>query len=597
MTLYILGLLIVLPLTLSQTPAPQFQILETPLGTVMGVRLSLESGTVYQFRNIPYAKPPVGPLRFQKPVPMEPWSNMYDSSMFGPSCIQDIPKMYIDFLQNKNMSEDCLSLNVYTSGELSPRANRSVMVWFHGGAYVNGQAQLYDGSPLAIKGNVVVVTANYRLGVLGFFSTGDSVAKGNYGLWDQIEVLKWVQKNIRSFGGNPNSVTIFGESAGGFSVSLLSFIPETRGLFQRIIMQSGAFNSPYAVCRNPKDFAVRFSYISKCKDILTSKAMYDCVRELSTRDVLKAQNTAMRLSMLSANSLFALPLGPVIDMDLIKSEPTEIAGNTSSAGYEYFRSLDVMAGCVNAEGSLLTFTVFPYMAEKMGFNASDGVPTSVLKSYFARTVSEQLYNNHSNVWRAIVDKFGSSDMAVQARKIVDLYGDMFFYLPMIRTVDLHAANNTASNTFQYLFSERSPRPLFGSSPPWFRGAEHAAELAFLFGIEKLKYVNITPSEAQLHLSDDMITYWTNFAKFGDPNTGGGARIRWPNYDTESRTYINLASRISQQVNMFGDRVKFWEKDLPLIASRDVASATGTSLVATGLLVGVVCLGLVLGSLS
>lgn len=569
----LLCLIPVLPLV-----APvQYYTLDTPLGKVTGLHLTLESGaTIYQFLNIPFALPPVGELRFKKPVPAERWRSIHDGTEHGPSCPQEIPAATKVILQNTELSEDCLHLNVYTSGGLTTTANKSVMVYFHGGAYLTGQSQLYDGSGLALNGDVIVVTANYRLGVLGFFSTGDSVAKGNYGLWDQIEALRWVKNNIRSFGGNPDSVTIFGQSAGGFSVSLLALIPENKGLFNRVIMQSGAFSSAYAVNEKPKDFAITFSYLAQCKNMQTSQAMLDCARRLPLDSIIPTQKNAIRMAMLSPGSLFHPSCAPVIDGELIKQDPMLSVKNSSSDVYNFFQSLDVMAGCVDGEGSLINF-ILPYMEDTFGFNTSAGVPTSVLRSYFARMIAEELYNNKSNVLKAIVDKFGSSDNEIQARKIVQLYGDIFFYVPMIKALDLHASDNTESKTFQYLFSEQNPLPVSGMPPPsWFPWAEHGADVMFLFGLELMEEMNVPMSSSIKGFVMQFRTYLANFAKYGDPNRGIGDGDRWPEYDSVNRSYINLtASSISQHQSMYSDRVKFWETDLPRIASTMVTGGAAS----------------------
>ncbi|XP_060064190.1 carboxylesterase 1C-like [Ylistrum balloti] len=571
-----LCILIVLTLFSCQVSPVQYHTLDTPLGKVTGRQVSVGTeGTVYEFLKIPYAKPPVRELRFKKPVPVERWSSILDSTEHGPSCIQDIPTHLKVVLTNKDISEDCLHLNVYTSGGFAPTTNKSVMVFFHGGGYVNGQAQLYDGSGLALDGDVIVVAANYRLGVLGFFSTGDPVARGNYGLWDQIEALKWVKNNIRSYGGNPNSVTIFGESAGGFSVSLLSLIPENKGLFHRVIMQSGTYNSSYALRRNPKGFAITFSFLAKCKNLISSQLMLDCVRNIPTDRILQAQKSAINVGYLAADSLFTPPLAPVIDGDLIKTNPAVAVTNTSSDVYKFFQSLDIIAGCVSAEGSLIPSFLLPPMEDIYSFNTSEGVPISLFRTYFARVVTENIYNNHSNVRKAIVDKYGSSDKRVQGRKVVDMYGDVFFYMPMIKTLDIHSLNNKVSQSFQYLFSEPSPVPISGKAlPTWFHGSEHGADLVFLFGKEELQQLNISISTSTNNFVKQFRTYWANFAKYGDPNTGEEESTVWPEYDSVNRTYIDLAvSSITQQTNMFRDRVKFWEKDLPLIASTYVTDGT------------------------
>ena len=218
-------------------------IIRTAMGVVNGdVKRVPGAGKMFTFRKIPYAKPPVNQLRFRKPEPYGSWSGILDGTAFGPSCIQN-PNYISPGLPNTEMSEDCLHLNIYVPYELTATPKRSVMVWVHGGGYEVGQSFSYDGTSLALRGDVIVVTFNYRLGVFGFLRTDDLGSKGNFGLWDQHMAFKWVYDNIQAFGGNPNSVTIFGESAGGGSVSFQSLYPGNQGLFQRLISQSGVATS------------------------------------------------------------------------------------------------------------------------------------------------------------------------------------------------------------------------------------------------------------------------------------------------------------------------------------------------------------------
>ncbi|XP_069103815.1 pyrethroid hydrolase Ces2e-like [Argopecten irradians] len=250
-------------------------IVSSEAGSIEGVLVPFPNGNVYQFKGIPYAKPPVGPLRFSKPVKQPPWSDTLNATEYKPGCIQSDPG-------NLPTSEDCLFLNVYVPSEVSAIANKTVMVWIHGGGYTSGAGSLYDGSFLALHGDVIVVTLNYRLGVLGFFSTGDANARGNYGLWDQIEALKWVKSNIRNFGGNPDSVTLFGESAGAFSVSHLAIMPSNKGLFHRVIMQSGSLGSFGSVIRYPADAASNFGSFLQCSGSDNSELLLTCLRGIST---------------------------------------------------------------------------------------------------------------------------------------------------------------------------------------------------------------------------------------------------------------------------------------------------------------------------
>ncbi|XP_032111644.1 putative inactive carboxylesterase 4 [Sapajus apella] len=223
-------------------------------GKVLGKFINLQgfAQPVAVFLGIPFAKPPLGPLRFTPPQPAEPWSFVKNATSYPPMCSQDptAGQFLSELCTNRKediplkFSEDCLYLNIYTPADLAKKSRLPVMVWIHGGALLLGGASTYDGLPLAAHENVVVVTIQYRLGIWGFFSTGDEHSRGNWGHLDQLAALRWVQDNIASFGGNPGSVTIFGQSAGGESVSVLVFSPLSKNLFHRAISESGVALTP-----------------------------------------------------------------------------------------------------------------------------------------------------------------------------------------------------------------------------------------------------------------------------------------------------------------------------------------------------------------
>ncbi|NXP13563.1 SASB hydrolase, partial [Thinocorus orbignyianus] len=221
----------------------------TKYGKVRGFRFEVEAAkrSVNVFLRLPFAKPPVGPLRFSEPQPPEPWNGVRDGTSYPPMCLQDKQQgqYFSDMITNRkekvvlDMSEDCLYLNVYTPVSSEKQEKLPVIVWIHGGGLIFGAASTYDGSALAALDNVVVVTIQYRLGIVGYFSTGDEHARGNWGYLDQVAALQWIQENIVHFGGDPGSVTIFGESAGGISVSALVLSPLAKGLFHKAISESG----------------------------------------------------------------------------------------------------------------------------------------------------------------------------------------------------------------------------------------------------------------------------------------------------------------------------------------------------------------------
>lgn len=226
----------------------------------------------YSFKGIPYAEPPVGDLRFRAPRPNRPWEGVRDATKHGNTC----PSGAI--LGGPGGDEDCLFLNIYTR---NLKEKRPVMVWIHGGSFSGGSGDSWIYGPdHIIDDGVLLVTINYRLGVLGFMSTGDSHAPGNYGLKDMVLALKWIQRNIAEFGGDPDNVTIFGESAGGAAVHYLVLSSETKGLFTRAISQSGSALNPWAFQTNPVNVAYQLG-----RDLrLSWSSNEDLVRQLREVD-------------------------------------------------------------------------------------------------------------------------------------------------------------------------------------------------------------------------------------------------------------------------------------------------------------------------
>ncbi|NXP47622.1 SASB hydrolase, partial [Heliornis fulica] len=221
----------------------------TKYGTVRGYQFQVDAAerSVNVFLGLPFATPPIGPLRFSEPQPPKPWKGVRDATSYPPMCLQDKVQgqIFSDVITNRKekvllqVSEDCLYLNVYSPVSTENQEKLPVFVWIHGGGLVFGAGSSYDGSALAAFDNVVVVTIQYRLGIVGYFSTGDKHARGNWGYLDQVAALQWIQENIVYFGGDPGSVTIVGESAGGVSVSALVLSPLAKGLFHKAISESG----------------------------------------------------------------------------------------------------------------------------------------------------------------------------------------------------------------------------------------------------------------------------------------------------------------------------------------------------------------------
>ncbi|OWF40146.1 acylcarnitine hydrolase-like [Mizuhopecten yessoensis] len=530
----------------------------TKLGEIEGI----VENEVHQFRNIPYAKPPVGNLRFSKPQAHGPWNGVLDGTQFGPSCLQEGPPEYERMLPHQRQSEDCLSLNVYVPGHPSTMSNKSVMVWIHGGAYLFGQAMYFDASHLALNGDVVVVTLNYRLGVFGFLTSLDGRVPGNNGIWDQQLALEWIHEHITSFGGNPRSVTLFGESAGGFSVTLHALNPMNIGLFHRVIAQSGVPTSTLTLCPSSKTISSAVGISLNCTVDTFGEVFISCLRQISAERLLSAQQEIILIP--DPSMKVELRIGPVVDGLLIPDVPSNLMTNLSSPSYKFFRTLDFITGITNQDGSIVSKSLNT-IAKFANFDINLGVPSNVFFGMLFPSLVSAFYGDSVNFTLSkgyVCPLYASSDLTEQAIKVVDAFTDAIFVVPSIRILNFHSNGNPESKTYQYLFE----RPHLDTHehkllPLWIKGSSHTSELLFLFGIQDFfrKY-NITVDPNDLVLSQQMMKYWSNFAKNGDPNSAD--LPLWKAYDSDERSFISLDTEITLRTRLYADRVTMWEETLP-----------------------------------
>ncbi|XP_021375674.1 acetylcholinesterase-like [Mizuhopecten yessoensis] len=537
-------------------------VVTLPAGKVRGILVPVPAfnSSVYQYRKIPYAKPPVGDLRFKKPIGRIPWAGVLDGTEFGPICMQDNPK-------NVSMSEDCLFLNVYVPLNTSASDNKPVMVFIHGGAYISGSGQIYDGSYLAIFGDAIVVTMNYRLGFMGFMSTQDGSSPGNYGLWDQRMALVWVKINIRMFGGDPQRFTIFGESAGGFSVALQCLYAPNKGVFNQAMAHSGVANSVFATSPFAKQAARVIGAAIGCT-AKTSAGLVDCLR---TKPAEVIQNAIHTSTTNDNKTHYILLLAPVVDGDFLIDTPSNLLGNKSSLAYKFFRSLNVVVGNVQSEGSLILDENLKALQSFYNYNLTLGIPSRILCDLIIPGIVGDWLGNHSDVISAVCSMYSinggnTTTMAEQGNKAVEMYGDFFFFVPAIYTLNVHAQGNTQSKTFQFLLTRNAGWGAGEPYPSWLEGPGHFSEIPYLFGAQ------IRPGVQQqdLKLSLDMLTYWTNFASSGDPNVGWPTDVNWPAYTPSAGAYIDLDTPCTRKTKMFEKRVNFWRKTVPTMIIIDNA---------------------------
>jgi para-nitrobenzyl esterase len=451
----------------------------TQYGSVVG---SADDG-IRQFLGIPYAAPPVGNLRWKAPQPPAKWTKPRLAQQFGSSCPQFGSPFGLE-----SFDEDCLYLNVYTPDGKNVH-RRPVMVWFHPGAYQYGEADDYDPRRL-VKRGVVVVTVNYRLGALGFLShpalTKETKTRssGNYGLMDQQAALRWVRNNIAHFGGHPHNVTIFGDSAGGLSVHAHLVSPEARGLFQRAIIQSGAYALEQPTLAEAEQAGMAFASAAGCASQNTG-----CLRSLPVADILANQLPA------------ALGFLPTVDNYIL---PYSI-GTALAAGK--FHRVPVMQGATRDEYRLFVPLFFDFVS---GPATPEIYPVAI--SLLLGTPPERA--------AAIAQEYPLEKYPDTNTALATLATDGVFACNML-TSSRHLARYVP--TYVYEFNDRTApqRYLPPASIPY--GAAHEAELQYLFDV--VTNMPAIPLDAkQRALAESMVTAWTNFAYTGTPNLG--SRVAW-----------------------------------------------------------------------
>ncbi len=454
---------------------------QTSYGTLHGT----EENGVCVFRGVPFAKPPVGALRFRPPQHAEGWSGVRDATRFGPGSIQsNRPMAPVLGIILPEQSEDCLYLNVWTPGVDDHR--RPVLVWIHGGAWVIGAGSeiTYDGSSLARRGDVVVVTLNYRLGIFGFLRSDALGTSGNEAMLDQVAALEWVRDEIAAFGGDPNDVTVMGESAGSVNVSCLLTMPAAKGLFHKAVMESG---SP-SLLKTPQAADDVTGLILKELDLAPVEAAG--LRDLPAEQLMDAQNEATRRS---ASVNFA----PVADDDLIPVRPFDAIAEGSARGIpaligtnreemKLYRFLDPAIETLDEAGLWRRAeAVFPGADSSGRSNGERAV--AVYRDARAARGEE---TTPAEIWFAIAT-------------------DQVFRAGAMRLAELQSAN---APTYVYRFDWKATVP---GGP---QGAVHALELPFVFGtLESSKIGDYAGRGADAQaLSERMQDAWLAFVRTGSP---------------------------------------------------------------------------------
>ena len=481
-------------------------IVTTDDGAVRGTT----AGTVAEFLGIPYAAAPTGHLRWRPPQPASSWSGVRDATQFGAGCPQALTGN--PFLPPGAISEDCLNLNVYTPAA-RPGANRPVLVWIHGGGLVQDGGRNYDGTKLAATG-AVVVTINYRLGALGFLAhpaLASHGAAGNYGLMDQQAALRWVQRNIARFGGDPRNVTIAGQSAGGLSVLAQMVSPGARGLFQKAIVESGTFALNQRPLAAAEASGETFAQSVGCADQTAA-----CLRSVPVSDLV---------------SKFGVEIPGVVDGSVL----TQQIGTALARGQ--FARVPVINGITHDEELLFVYGLSLTVSQGTNIPLAD---SPVNAANYQANIAQALGVSAARAAAIAAEYPPGTNPALTFSLLVS---DASFACPALQVDRWTAARGVPTYAYQFN-DDNAPINIV---PPEVQAqlphlSTHGTEVQYLFDLPNAPFP-ATPDPGQQALAASMRAAWASFAASGNPSTRA---LSWPSVGNGTRvlSFVPLQSQVT-----------------------------------------------------
>lgn len=512
-------------LVVAAVSAASVQVDAASAGAVVGSTVGTRNGTAAAFLGIPYAQSTAGARRWSDPLPMDPFDPPFQALSFGPACPQQciLPPATCPV----SVSEDCLSLNIWTPFPLpQPASALPVMVFFPGGRFENGgtDTYLYDGRELTQR-NVIVVSVNFRLGALGFLYSSDLSISGNFGVRDQRLALIWVQKNIASFGGDPSSVTIFGQSAGGESVAYHLMSQLSQGLFARVILQSIYPTLPFKNAKHGNNLAQRFVSDVGCA---SAENVLDCLKNVTADQIVAAEKAAEKHFNILDPLLSFLPWTPMVG----------VGGDSLPAQYFHMflqgmfnQNVDIMMGTVANESNIF------------------------IDFGFSQNISEAKYIGF------LGDLFNVKAVKVLHQYPSHLYGSIFHTMSMLANDFIFGGSgrlvaNATQNAFVYYFDQvmSFSKQAWGANyTECFNLVCHGEELVYVFGTPYLGSPPMDFTSAELQFSNKIMDMWTNFARQGAPGAG------WSRYK-ESQKVMYLSANTTRMIPYpRSDFLDFWDE--------------------------------------
>ncbi|XP_041378201.1 acetylcholinesterase-like [Gigantopelta aegis] len=506
-------------------------IVNTTHGQVIGLRKVILNKTINSFYGIPFAKPPVGSLRFKKPETLPAWGEqIMDARIPKNSCLQwHESTPYWLRSDGLTRSEDCLYLNIWAPANSTE--SLTTLVWLHGGAFISNSINrpLCQGHYLAVVNNVIVASINYRLGAFGFFYTGSDSAPGNQGMLDQVLGLRWIHDNIHRFGGDPKRITLFGESAGAASVNHHLLSPLSRDLFQFAILQSGTAEAKWALLDTSslKGTSIGLATLLGCPTV-EEVPMMECMLKTDPQSIVDNQLSSM-------SKFNPIPWAPIVDGHFLPYHPEQMLLKGDVKNTSVIIGVTKNEGAFNFSGQFnkTQFTGVAYLA---AFPYAD-------KSIYPAVVNEYA--------ESTVPSLRPSYYALTE----DLLSDLAFMCPAASFAMSYSA--IGNKVFMYSLEHRSALCPF----PEHMGVAHTCDLELVFGHPLNDSLAFTNDDKRI--SQHIMHYWTSFAKTGDPNNAQ-TQSTWPMYDNQEMKYIVLNKTISTGQGLRYRKCMFWQKTVKLL---------------------------------
>ncbi|KAJ9583840.1 hypothetical protein L9F63_021816 [Diploptera punctata] len=526
-------------------------------GTLRGTTFQTHSNrTVHAFLGIPYAKPPTQGLRFQEPRVLDSWDGIRDATKEGSRCPQ------LSFPENKfEGSEDCLYLNVFTPRMSCHGRQMDVIVILHAGGFTHGSGDIaMYGPDYLMDHNVVMVTANYRLGALGFLSTGDEHAPGNYGLKDQVDVLRWVHRNIPYFSGNPNRVTLFGAQAGAASVHLHMLSPLSRNLFHRAVSQSGTALSPWAhvTAESAQQRAVKLAQLAGCKKTQTSQQVVQCLRKIPAKDLVE-----LSPRVLNSSTEYSYPFVPVDDemvgenvKPFLHNRPIKIMENPLIGTWE----IPWLVSVTSDEGlpQSLQVMVYPTLMEGL-----DTQPEKHILKYLGLDVQPQ--EKADLIAHKIWDKYFRNLTLSYATliRLAEMTSDFNYYHGLVKSINtLVQASDVPVFMYHFSYNRRDPRISLG--------VPQGEDTLYMFP-DTVGDTKMAVDPQHLHVTHTLLHILLMFARYGDPTPEPWDQLndsQWPTATHDEMQYLEIGISLSVKDSFHPRRMAFWDDIFNMLEDKE-----------------------------